>query len=400
MSLFDAVTLLPEDPILSLPIAYAADPCPNKVNLGVGSYKDAEGLPVVLTAIKKAEPLIIQQNLTKEYLPIEGHPGFLKHSLALIFGKDCPQVNENEVFASQSVGGTSALRIGADFLVAQDKQRTLYLPDPTWANHKLIFNRAGLKMDYYPYYNDVRHSINFDEMIRAITQMPAGSVILLHACCQNPTGIDLTFSQWQELSTLLKKQKIIPFFDFAYQGFGLGIEEDAQAIRYFVKEGHEMFVATSFSKNMGLYGERVGMLSFVGNNKETVRNVSSHIKQIIRASYSNPPLHGVRIAAKILSDPSLKQEWVDQLAVMRERIYEMRKTFVAGLLAKGVNKDFSFINKQKGIFSFIGLDRNQVSLLRQDFGIYMPANGRINVAGLNLKNMDYVIEAILSVINT
>lgn len=397
MSFFEAANLLPDDPILSLPIAFEKDLRPNKVNLGIGAYKDAEGKPMVLQSVRNAEMQILEKNLNKEYLPIEGHPEFLKKSLELIFGQNCLQTKSQEIFAAQSIGGTGALRLGGEFL-AQETSKIVFLSEPSWPNHKLIFTRSGLKVDSYPYYNSQNHSLDFEKMCDAIKAMPPASIILLQAGCHNPTGIDPSFDQWKKLSEIILKQKIIPFFDLAYQGFGLDIEEDAKPIRYFVEQGHELFVASSYSKNMGLYGERAGLLSIVSRNAEIAKKIGSNIKQIIRGIYSTPSLHPGRLVATILQSENLKKDWLEELTNMRTRITEMRKTFVAGLLAKGAGQDFRFMNQQLGLFSYCGLDQDLVEHLRQDYAIYMPKNGRINIAGLNLHNMSYVIESILSVL--
>lgn len=394
MPFFDTIELLPDDPILSLPIAFAADSNPNKVNLGIGAYQDAEGKSFVLMTVKKAEEMLLKKNLSKEYLPIEGNGSYIKESLKLLFG-DSDRIHKGEVFAAQTIGGTGALRLGGEFLT-QELTKTIFLSDPTWPNHRVLFSRAGFRLESYAYYDEQRHVIDFKRMTAAIGAMPAGSAILLHACCHNPTGIDPTPEQWQELSHLIKQQNLIPFFDIAYQGFGKGLKEDAYPIRLFANEGHEMVVASSYSKNFGLYGERVGVLTVFTHGQEATKRVASQIKQIIRGNYSNPPLHGSRIVATILQSPELKKEWEQELSNMRDRVNEMRIALIAGLAVKS-SKDFSFLQKQLGIFSFCGLNKDQVHRLRQEKGIYMPANGRINVAGLNSKNVDYVVESIIAV---
>ena len=306
-------------------------------------------------------------------------------------------IASGSVFGAQTIGGTGALRVGGEFL-AQQISKTIYLSNPTWPNHKPIFSRAGLKIESYPYYDQSHHRLNFAEMQRSIQEMPADSIVLLQASCHNPTGMDLSMDQWKELSKLIKKQKIMPFFDFAYQGFAQDIDEDAKAIRYFAKEGHEMLVATSYAKNFGIYGERAGFLAIVSKNKETAGKVGSQIKQIVRGNYSTPPLHAARIVATILKDPDLKKEWQDELDNMRLRVNEMRKALVEELLLRSKDKDFSFLKQQRGLFSFCGLDNSQVHQLREEKGIYMPSNGRINVAGLNWHNIEYVVNAIVSVL--
>lgn len=396
MSFFDAITELPEDPIVHLPIAFAADPRPQKVNLGVGTYKDSDGQPLVLSCVKQASTLINNEKSNKEYQPIDGNPAFIKANAELIFGKSFASSYPGAYFGVQALGGTGALRVGAEFL-AQETSKTIFIPNPTWPNHKLVFTRSGLKVHGYSYYDENTHQINFASLCSDISQMPPGSTILLHAGCHNPTGIDPTMQQWHDLSTLIKKQKILPFFDFAYQGFADSTEKDAEPIRYFAAQGHEMLVANSFSKSMGLYGERVGGLSILGQHPEGIRKVSSQIKQIIRANYSTPPLHGMQIARTILQSDELRRQWLEELDSMRRRLVDMRLALLAGLESHDTNKDWSFIKRQKGFFSFLGLTREQVQRLLQEFAIHMPANGRINVAGLTKKNLDYVIGALIAV---
>ena len=398
MSYLDSLQLMPDDPILNLNVSFAADSRNNKVNLGVGSYKTGEGNPMVLSSVKKAEAILLEKNLNKEYLPIDGLKEFIQEALNVVYGNDFPALKNGEICGVQTIGGTGALRIGSEFLATRNISKTIFVSDPTWPNHKGIFSQVGLKVDVYPYYDQVAHKLDFAGMCESIKHMPKGSIILLHACCHNPTGIDPQFEQWKELSKLIKDQQLIPFFDFAYQGFGQGLEEDAKAVRYFAEQHHEMLVASSFSKNFGLYSERVGLLSIVTPNKETAVRVCSQLKSLIRCSYSTPPSHGVRIVKTILQDPALRKEWEQELANMCERIKEMRKALVGELLTRKNNKDFSFMNRQQGIFSYSGLDQDQVHRLRQENGIYMPSNGRINVAGLNWHNLNYVVDAILSVL--
>lgn len=388
MSLYDSIELFPEDPILGLAILFASDNRPNKVNLGIGSYKNDRGESVVLTCVKEAEKLLLEKNLNKDYAPIDGLVAYNKVGLRLIFGEE--HAHEAQ-FAVQTVGGTGALSIAGKFL-ARTGTKTLYLPDPSWPNHKTIFTYSGLQTSTYPYYNIKTHSINFSDMCRAILEMPAGSVILLHGCCHNPTGIDPSQAQWRELSTLIKKQKIIPLFDLAYQGFGTGIEEDAFAVRLFVEDGHELFITASFAKNFGLYGERAGLLAINTANANSAQRVRSQLKQIVRGNYSSPPIHGARIVETVLQSPTLSKLWRQEVNEMRLRIIEMRKILSTGL-AKATGRDFSFITEQSGIFSYTGLNKDQVMRLRNDYGIYMTENGRANVAGLNTRNIDYVVQA-------
>lgn len=396
MPFFNDIPQLPEDPILGLPIAFAADPRPHKINLGIGAYKTAEGHPLVLSSVKKAEIFLFQKNLNKDYLPIEGDADFLRYSLQLLLGADSSLWQTNRFFAAQTVGGASALRIGSEFL-AKLVSKTIFISEPSWSNHKQIFERAGLNVGSYPYFDRQTHLLDYSGMCQAVRNMPPGGVILLHGCCHNPTGIDPSFEQWKELSDLIKKQQLIPFFDMAYQGFGQGLDLDAQAIRHFVKEGHEMLIAYSFSKNFGLYGERVGFLSLVSSSAENIPSIASQMKSLIRGNYSNPPLHGARIVSTILKSQELTVEWKSELNDMCERIQKMRQAFIAALMVKGQDHNFNYMHQQSGLFSFSGLNAEQVRVLRNEKAIYMPNNGRINIAGLNIKNVSYVADSLLSV---
>lgn len=397
MSFFNEIPQLPEDPIFGLPIAFAADPRPHKINLGIGAYKTAEGHPLVLTSVRKAESILLQKSLNKEYLPIEGDPDFIRCGFQLLFGADSSLFETGNFFTAQTIGGASALRIAGEFL-ASLIGKTIFISQPTWSNHKPIFERAGLNVGSYPYYDPKTRLLDYEGMRQAIKNMPPGSAILLHGCCHNPTGIDPTFEQWTELSEIIKEQKVIPLFDIAYQGFGQGIEEDARPIRHFVSEGHEMFITYSFSKNFGLYGERVGFLTAVCSQPEQVSKIGSQMKSLIRGNYSNPPLHGARIVSTILKSHELTQEWKGELNNMRERVAEMRKALIAALHVKGNGRGFAYMYQQTGLFSFLGLTAEQVHYLQDEKGIYMPSNGRINVAGLNTQNISDVAEALLAVI--
>ena len=397
MPFFNDIPLLPDDPILGLPIAFAADSRPNKVNLGIGAYKTAEGLPLVLSSVRKAESQLLQKHLNKDYLRIEGDGEFLRCALQLLLGTDSNLLQSGHFFSAQTVGGACALRIAGEFL-AKLISKTIFISQPSWSNHKQIFERAGLNVGSYPYFDPKTCLLDYLGMCEAIKNMPPRSVILLHGCCHNPTGIDPTFEQWKELSELIKKQQLIPLFDIAYQGFGDGLDQDAQAIRHFVREGHEMLIAYSFSKNFGLYGERVGFLTIMSSKPETMPKVGSQIKYLIRANYSNPPLHGARIISTILKSPELTSEWKMELNNMCERVKEMRKALVAALLVQGKDRNFAYMHRQNGLFSFSGLSPEMVERLRSEKAIYMPSNGRINIAGLNTQNLSYVAEGLLSVL--
>lgn len=394
MSFFEKIELLPEDSILSLPLLYSSDKHEKKANLGIGGYKDEHENPFLLPSVQKAEDQIFSQKLNKEYQPIEGSPDFLKAITLLTFGDHIP---EDRIASVQSVGGTSALRLAAEFFVKCGYAR-IYLSDPTWPNHQQIFQHAGMKVYEYPYYNYEKADVKFDEMCKAIEKIPSKSLILLQTCCHNPTGIDLNKNQWQTLSKIIKKQHLIPFFDLAYQGLGVNLDEDAWPIRYFALQNQEFFVAISYSKNFGLYGERVGALSWYMPTKEIAIRVLSQIKRLIRGMYSNPPLHGGRLITTILKSAELKNEWMHELEQMRLRIANMRKQLVDRLNAKKLDKNFKFMENQRGMFSLSGLSPQQVEKLKNEYGIYMLSNGRISFPGLNLKNIDYVADSIASVL--
>lgn len=392
-SFLESIDLAPDDSILILPILYSKDTRPIKVNLGIGSYQTAEGKPYILNAVKQAEQNLAHEELNKEYQPIEGHSSFNEESLKIIFGS---QFEREKMFACQTIGGTGALNLAANFL-SQEVSRHIYLPEPTWSNHHQIFNATGLKVLRYPYYNFKTHSVDFEAMSAFIKTIPPGSSIVLHSCCQNPSGADLRFREWQELSHLILAQQIFPIFDNAYQGFARGMEEDAKPIRLFLSDGHEMLVTTSYSKNFGLYGERAGHFALVAHKEETAKKCASHIKQIIRTIYSSPPLHSARVVSAILSDPSLKKGWLEEVDNMRMRVNAMRESLASELENRGCREDFSHLRHEQGFFSLLGIDLEKTLKLRDEKGIYLPPNGRINIAGLNPSNLEYVADSICSV---
>ncbi len=392
MNFFDTVEMAPPDPILGLNAAFKADPRSNKVNLSIGAYKTDDLQPLVLAAVKKAEQQILTEDMDKEYLSQDGNPEYVMRSIRLVFNTE-----QDNIFGAQAPGGTAGVRLAGEFL-AQIGSQVIYIPDPTWANHNQVFAKAGLEVESYPYYDAGRREFTKLRMVEAIKSIPSGSPILLHACCHNPTGLDPTAADWEEISTAIKRQELLPVFDFAYQGFGRGIDEDAMAVRHFLADGHQMLVANSYSKNFGLYGERIGGFYVVTTDTATAERVKSQVMRIIRANYSNPPLHGSRIIAAVLASDPLRQEWETELATMRKRISGMRKALAEGLNAGGSSIDFSFMYKQNGMFSYSGLSKDAVDRLREEFAIYMPTNGRLNVAGLSPKNLDYVVEAILAVL--
>ncbi len=392
MSFFETLDLLPDDPIFSIPTLCAADNRPNKVDLSLGVYYDENGRLTVLQCIRQAEEILLKQQLDKKYQPMDGNPEFIKQTLKLIFGENA---SLNEIYGAQTLGGTGALRVAGEFL-RHTVGSEIFLPEPTWSNHKLIFSHADLNLNNFSYFNAETRALEFEKICDAIQKMPARSLIVLQTCCHNPTGVDPTLTQWKEFSRLILKQQIFPIFDFAYQGFGQDLDKDAAPIRLFQSEGHNLAVAYSFSKNLGLYGERIGLLALSEPDKNIRNCITSHIKQLIRSNYSTPPLHGSRLAATVLTSPSLRKVWIDELDAMRARISTMRKALMDGLNETGAvtGTDYSFLGKQQGLFSFCGLSPAQVTYLQKEFAIYMPFNGRINIANLNPSNIDYVIKAL------
>lgn len=390
---FDRIEAAPADPILGITVAFKNDPRHDKINLGVGVYKNEQGETAILNCVKKAEKIIYETEKTKSYLPIGGLPEYGRFAREMIFGKGHEYVDGGKAVSVHCPGGTGALRIGADFLHIQNVATTVWISDPTWANHYQIATAAGLKFERYPYYDRVNHTLAFDRMMETLSQAKEGDVVLLHACCHNPTGIDPTHEQWEQIASFLAQKKLMPFIDFAYQGFGRGIEEDAFAVRTIATHCKEMLIASSFSKNFGLYNERVGVLTIVCSDKEAADRVFSQLKISVRTAMSNPPAHGEKIVTTVLGDPELRREWEQELKEMRGRILEMRKLLVEKLAASGAG-DYSFIAEQNGMFSFSGLDKEQVEKLKQDFGIYIVGSGRICVAGINHQNIDRLVEAL------
>ena len=396
--IFSQVVLAPADPILGLTDTFKADPRQDKVNLGVGIYKDEAGQTPVLQSVKKAEALLLEQEKTKNYLGIEGVQTYNRVVQELLFGEGSDLVTSGRAATAQAPGGTGALRIAAEFLLRNTPSRTVWVSNPTWANHQNIFETAGLTVKEYGYYNASAHDIDFDGMMTDLANAQAGDVILLHGCCHNPTGIDLTLTQWELVANLCADKQLVPLFDFAYQGFGAGIEEDAAGLRLVASKVPELLVANSFSKNFGLYNERIGAVTVVAQNADEVVRAFSQVKRTIRANYSNPPAHGALIVSTILSDASLKALWVQELTEMRERIAEMRTLFVQSLKDEGVTQDFSFISRQNGMFSFSGLNKAQVARLKDEFGIYIVGSGRISVAGMTKTNMPVICKAIAQIL--
>ncbi|NRT58634.1 aromatic amino acid transaminase [Sphaerotilus uruguayifluvii] len=397
MSLFSTVEMAPRDPILGLNEQFAADTNPAKVNLGVGVYYDDNGKLPLLKCVVEAERQMLEAPKARGYLPIDGIAAYDKAVQGLVFGADSDVVTGGRVATVQAIGGTGGLKIGADFLKKVNPDATVLISDPSWENHRALFSNAGFPVGTYPYYDAENRGINFAGMLAAIDAAPAGTVVLLHACCHNPTGYDITGEQWDQVIASIKARNLVAFLDMAYQGFGDGIAEDGAVIGKFVAAGLDFFVSTSFSKSFSLYGERVGALSVVCASKEEATRVLSQLKIAIRTNYSNPPTHGAQIVATVLTTPALRTMWEDELAAMRVRIKEMRTLLVEKLTAAGVQGDLSYIVRQKGMFSYSGLNKDQMVRLRGEFGVYGVDSGRICVAALNTKNIGYVADAIVKV---
>ncbi len=396
-SIFAAVEMAPRDPILGLTEAFNADTRTTKVNLGVGVYYDDNGKIPLLAAVKAAEEVRLKAAPARGYQPIEGAAAYDKAVQELLFGKDSTLLANGQVVTAQAIGGTGALRIGADFIKRLSPEAKIYISNPSWENHRALFEAAGFTVDTYPYYDASTRGVDFAAMKACLAGLPAGSVILLHACCHNPTGADLSDAQWQEVVDVCRERNLVPFLDMAYQGFAEGIDADAVAVRAFTASGMQFFISSSFSKNFSLYGERVGALSIVTSGKEESARVLSQVKRVIRTNYSNPHTHGAAIVAAVLSSPELRQQWETELAGMRDRIRAMRTGLVEAIKSKGVSQDFSFVIKQRGMFSYTGLTAAQVERMKTEFGIYAVGTGRICLAALNSKNLDYVAEAIAAV---
>lgn len=397
-SLFAAVEMAPRDPILGLTEAFNADSRATKVNLGVGVYYDDNGKLPLLAAVKAAEEARLKTQPPRGYQPIEGNAAYNQAVQNLLFGTGSDLASNGSVVTIQALGGTGALKVGADYLKKLLPQTTIYISDPSWENHRALFEAAGFPVDTYPYYDAATRGVNFDGMKAKLASLPAGSVILLHACCHNPTGADLTDAQWQEVVAVCKEKGLVPFLDMAYQGFADGIDPDAVAIRAFTASGMQFFVSSSFSKSFSLYGERVGALSIITASKEEAGRVLSQVKRVIRTNYSNPPTHGGAVVAAVLGSTELRQMWEDELAGMRDRIRAMRSGLVDAVKAQGVSQDFSFVIQQRGMFSYTGLTAAQVERLKTEFGIYAVSTGRICLAALNSKNLSAVAQAIGAVV--
>ena len=396
--MFEHVAAAPADPILGLNDSFNKDDRTTKVNLGVGVFKDDAGLTPILATVKEAERRLVENETTKSYLAISGDIEYGKQVQTLLFGQQHTIVVDQLARTAQTPGGTGALRIAADFMASQLNVSKIWISNPTWANHNSVFKSAGIETQAYQYYDAASHGLDFDGMLKDLGQAQAGEAVLLHGCCHNPTGIDPTLEQWKQLADLAAKRGFVVLFDFAYQGFAKGIDEDAAGLRAFTDVVPELLVASSFSKNFGLYNERVGAFTLVGADSSIAEKAFSQVKTIIRSNYSNPPAHGAKVVATVLTDPELRAKWIEEVAYMRTHIHELRGKFVAALENLGVDQDFSFIENQNGMFSFSGLTVDQVNKLRADYGIYIVGSGRINVAGLSDNNMAYVCESIAAVL--
>ncbi len=398
LSPFSEVTLAPADPILGLNEAFQADPNPQKINLGVGVYQDGKGKVPVLSVVRDAERRWYEKEDSKSYLPIDGLPAYRQEVQALLFGRDSALVREGRVVTAQALGGTGALKLGADFLRRFLPRSELHISQPSWENHRALFEAAGFTVKDYTYYSAQTHGLDFPAMRDAISRLAAQSIVVLHACCHNPTGADPTAAQWQELAEVFKQRSLVPFIDFAYQGFGNGIQEDAVAVRAFAQVGIPFVVSSSFSKSFSLYRERVGAVCFITADADETKRVTSQLKRVIRTNYSNPSSHGGQVVAMVLADPELRTRWEAEVGEMRERIQRMRTLFVKSLAERGIRRDFSFIANQKGMFSYSGLELEAVRRLRSEFGVYVVDSGRICVAAMNENNIERITQAIAAVL--
>ncbi len=389
--------MAPSDPILGVTELYVADRNPRKVNLGVGVYYDDQGKVPLLECVQRAEQQRVQSGNPKSYLPIDGLQAYDQAVQALVFGADAPLVRDKRAFTVQALGGTGGLTIGADFLKQLAPQAQVWISEPSWENHRALFEAAGFKVQAYPYYDPATRGLKFEAMVRALEALPAGAIVVLHSCCHNPTGVDLSQAQWQKVLEVVQSRGLLPFLDLAYQGFAEGIDADAYAPRLFAAAMSPIFLSSSFSKSLSLYGERVGAFSLVAASADEAARALSHVKRVVRTNYSSPPMHGSDIVARVLNTPELRALWEKELGAMRERIKAMRQALADGV-QKRSGKDFSFVLKQHGLFSYTGLTKEQVERLRKEHSIYAIDTGRVCVAALNSGNIDAVAEAIAGVI--
>ncbi|MCW5624082.1 MAG: aspartate/tyrosine/aromatic aminotransferase [Burkholderiales bacterium] len=396
-TLFATVPLAPRDPILGVTEAFNADTNPSKVNLGVGVYYDDNGKVPLLECVRRAEQKLVETAAPRAYLPIDGLAAYDRAVQQLVFGADSAAVKDKRIVTVQALGGTGGLKLGADFLRRLAPDAQIWISDPSWENHRALFEGAGFTVNTYPYYDPTTRGVNFDAMLRTLRGLPAGAIVLLHACCHNPTGADLTPEQWKQIIAIVAERDLTPFLDIAYQGFGDGPEADAAAVRAFADTGLPVFVSSSFSKSLSLYGERVGALSIVARDGEEASRLLSQLKRVIRTNYSNPPTHGGKVVAAVLESPELRAIWDSELAGMRDRIRAMRHQLVDALAVKLPGADFSFVTRQRGMFSYSGLTKEQVHKLRDTYSVYAIDTGRICVAALNSRNIQYVADAIAAV---
>ena len=396
--MFEHIKAAPADPILGLGEAFKAETRSNKINLGIGVYKDDKGDTPIMAAVKQAEQRLFDIEMTKNYLSIDGVAEFNARTKELLFGVDSEIVKQNRARTVQSLGGTGALRIAAEFVKRQTKAQNVWISTPTWPNHNAIFNAVGMTIREYRYYDAEHKALDWDNLIADLSHAGEGDVVLLHGCCHNPTGIDPTAAQWKQLAEMSVQKGWLPLFDFAYQGLANGLEEDAVGLRTFAANHKELLVASSYSKNFGLYSERVGAFTLVAENEAVSFTALTQVKAIIRTLYSNPASHGAATVSIVLDDPKLRAEWEAELTEMRERIKKMRHKFVDLLKEYGAQQDFSFIIEQNGMFSFSGLTAEQVDRLKDEFAIYAVRSGRINVAGITEENIRYLCESITKVL--
>jgi aspartate/tyrosine/aromatic aminotransferase len=392
--MFEAVKPAPADTILGLTEAYEQDQNPKKINLGAGVYKDEQGNTPILKCVRAAERLMLEEETTKTYLPIGGSPAYARLVQELIFGEQHPVIASGYAKTVHTPGGTAALRVGADFLHQALPKARIWVSDPTWANHRGVFEAAGFPVHTYTYYDAAEKALDFERMCSDLERIPGDDVVLLHVCCHNPTGVDPSHEQWQEIATIARRRRWMPLLDFAYQGFGSGLEQDRAPLALFLADGAELVVASSFSKNFGLYQERAGALTLVSTAPDVAEAVLSQVKRIIRVNYSNPPAHGGQVVETVLRDTALRKQWESEVTQMRERIKAMRTALVEGLHKRKVAGDFSFISRQNGMFSYSGLTDTQVKFLREQKSVYMVTGGRMNVAGITTSNITYLCDAI------
>lgn len=397
-ALFAGVEMAPRDPILGVTEAFNADPNPRKVNLGVGIYYNDDGKVPLLECVRRAERQLVDASQPRAYLPIDGLAAYDKAVQALVFGADSPLIRDKRVITVQALGGTGALKVGADFIRRLSPGASVWISDPSWENHRALFENAGFKVNAYRYYDPGTRGLDFDGMAAALSAIPKGDVVVLHACCHNPTGADLAQTQWTTVIDTVRSRGLVPFLDLAYQGFGDGIDADAFAVRAFAAAGVPMFVSNSFSKSFSLYGERVGALSIVADTADEAARLLSQVKRIVRTNYSNPPTHGGRVVATVLESPELRAIWESELAGMRDRIRDMRRQLVEKLRSVAPGANYDFVIRQRGMFSYSGLTKDQVGRLGTEFSVYAIDTGRICVAALNTRNIDYVADAIAKVI--